>query len=118
MSYQEAEQKQREETIYFMEEGTLVVSLAKELDHHNAAGIREKVDDTIIRQGVKRVIFDFSRTVFMDSSGIGVIMGRQKIMESIDGKVFVRNMGREIQRIFLISGLHKLVEKEQESQGK
>ena len=71
------------------------------------------MDLSVISKGVKRVIFDFSKTVFMDSSGIGMIMGRQKIMESIDGKVFVRNMGKEIQRIFLISGLHKLVVKEQ-----
>lgn len=97
---------------YCMEEETLVVELGKELDHHNAVNIREKVDDSIIKGGVKRVIFDFTRTSFMDSSGIGVIMGRQKIMDSIDGKVFVRNMNKEIERIFMISGLHKLVEKE------
>ena len=96
--------KQKEETTYFWEDDTLVVYLARELDHHNAEGIKENVDLSVISKGVKRVIFDFSKTVFMD---------RQKIMESIDGKVFVRNMGKEIQRIFLISGLHKLVVKEQ-----
>ena len=105
--------KQKEETTYFLENDTLVVYLARELDHHNAEEIKENVDLSVISKGVKRVIFDFSKTVFMDSSGIGMIMGRQKIMESIDGKVFVRNMGKEIQRIFLISGLHKLVVKEQ-----
>ena len=105
--------KQKEETTYFLENDTLVVYLARELDHHNAEGIKENVDLSVISKGVKRVIFDFSKTVFMDSSGIGMIMGRQKIMESIDGKVFVRNMGKEIQRIFLISGLHKMVVKEQ-----
>ena len=105
--------KQKEETTYFLENDTLVVYLARELDPHNPEGIKENVDLSVISKGVKRVIFDFSKTVFMDSSGIGMIMGRQKIMESIDGKVFVRNMGKEIQRIFLISGLHKLVVKEQ-----
>ena len=95
--------KQKEETTYFLENDTLVVYLARELDHHNAEVIKENVDLSVISKGVKRVIFDFSKTVFMDSSGIGMIMGRQKIMESIDGKVFVRNMGKEIQRIFLIS---------------
>jgi len=101
-----------EEVSYYMEEETLVVGLGKELDHHNAQNIREKTDASVIKGGVKRIIFDFSGTSFMDSSGIGVIMGRQKIMDSIGGKVFVRNMNREIERIFLISGLHKLVEKE------
>lgn len=111
------EQKlQQEETMYFMDDGFLVVYLAKELDHHNAGGIRETLDEIIIKEGVKKIVFDFSRTVFMDSSGIGVIMGRQKIMESIHGKIFVRHMGKEIERIFLISGLHKLVKKEQENE--
>ena len=109
---------QQDETMYIMEDGILVVNLAKELDHHNAMGIGKRVDSYIIREGVRQVIFDFSKTGFMDSSGIGVIMGRQKIMESIRGKIYVRNMGKEIQRIFLISGLHKLVEKETESEMK
>ena len=111
MMYSQVEERAGE-TGYYMEEETLVVELGKELDHHNAVNIREKVDDTIIKGGVKRIIFDFTGTSFMDSSGIGVIMGRQKIMDSIGGKIFVRNMNREIERIFLISGLHKLVEKE------
>ena len=101
-----------EETEYYLKDETLVVVLAKELDHHNAVEIREKVDEYIIRNGVRYVIFDFSTTCFMDSSGIVVILGRQRIVSSIDGKVMVRNMSREIERIFLISGLHKLVEKE------
>jgi stage II sporulation protein AA (anti-sigma F factor antagonist) len=98
------------ETEYYIEEGALVVDLTKELDHHNAVAIREKVDEYIIRKGIEYVIFDFSKTCFMDSSGIGVVMGRQRIMESIGGRVYVRNMNREIQRIFLISGLHKMVD--------
>ena len=101
-----------EEISYYMEEETLVVELGKELDHHNARNIREKADESIIKGGIKRIIFDFAGTNFMDSSGIGVIMGRQTIMDSIGGRVFVRNMNKEIERIFLISGLHKLVEKE------
>ena len=69
--------KQKEETTYFLENDTLVVYLARELDHHNAEGIKENVDLSVMSQGVKRVFFDFAKTVFMDSSGICMIMGRQ-----------------------------------------
>ena len=56
--------KQKEETTYFWEDDTLVVYLARELDHHNAEGIKENVDLSVISKGVKRVVFDFSKTVW------------------------------------------------------
>lgn len=99
-------------TSYKQQGETLYVVLEKELDHHNATQIRKKIDEYIIKRGVIYVVFDFSNTSFMDSSGIGVIMGRQRIVKSIEGNVFVRNMSREIERVFMISGLHKLVERE------
>lgn len=98
------------ETFYETEDEILTVYLERELDHHNAGAIRQNVDRYVIQGGIKYVIFDFSETGFMDSSGIGVIMGRQKMLEGIGGKVFVRHMSQDMQRIFMISGMHKLVE--------
>ena len=98
---------------YQLTEDRLTVMMPREVDHHAARHMSTEVDCLIDSWHVRTLVFDFAGTEFMDSSGIGMIMGRQKIMESIDGKVFVRNMGKEIQRIFLISGLHKLVVKEQ-----
>ena len=85
--------------------------LDKELDHHNAAMIKDKIDELIIEGQVKDVTFDFGKTTFMDSSGIGIIMGRYKLVKSINGKVFVCNVSGNIERILMISGLYKIIER-------
>lgn len=101
---------ERDETEYYKQGNKLVVLLTKELDHHNATLIKEQIDLFILSGGIRDVVFDFEETTFMDSSGIGVILGRYRMLNPISGNVYVKNMNKEIQRIFLISGLHKLVE--------
>ncbi len=91
---------------------TLVVMVGQELDHHNAQFIGQKSDAYIYDKRVKNIVFDFQNTRFMDSSGIGVIMGRYKIVSGIGGKIKIRNINETLERIFLISGLYKIVEKE------
>ena len=59
---------------------------------------------------VGNVVFDFERTTFMDSSGIGIIVGRYKKISCFGGKVFAINADNRIRRILLLSGLHKIVE--------
>ena len=61
------------------------------------------------KQQLKQVIFDFQETVFMDSSGIGVIMGRYRNMGCLGGKVSAVHVGERIHRIFRLSGLYKLI---------
>lgn len=61
---------------------------------------------------VKRLIFDFTETEFMDSSGIGVIIGRCKNMNYFGGEVMARNLNERVKKIFLVSGLHKIVQME------
>ena len=63
---------------YQVQENCLTVFLPHELDHHNAEEIRKESDHLIERNHIRYVIFDFAETNFMDSSGIGVIMGRYK----------------------------------------
>jgi stage II sporulation protein AA (anti-sigma F factor antagonist) len=80
-----------------------------ELDHHLADEMRDVIDTVIEERGVRHIIFDFSRIGFMDSSGIGLIMGRyKKIYET--GTISIAGANESIQRILLISGLHKLVD--------
>ena len=100
--------KQKEETTYFWEDDTLVVYLARELDHHNAEGIKENVDLSVISKGVKRVIFDFSKTVFMDSSGIGLILGRCQQMQARSGHVIIQNPPPHIRRVMRLSGMERI----------
>lgn len=89
----------------------LVIKLNKELDHHSALVIREKTDKLIDRGSVKNIIFDFEGANFMDSSGIGVIMGRYKRVIICGGRVAVTNVSDSIDRILKLSGLYKIIEK-------
>jgi len=88
----------------------LMVRLPKEIDHHEAGMICEKADRFLMREDVCNVVFDFENTRFMDSSGIGVIMGRYRKIACFGGKVYAVHADSQIQRIFKISGLHKIVE--------
>ncbi len=90
---------------------SLLIQISKELDHHNAVTIREKADQLIDKNSVNQIIFDFSNSEFMDSSGIGVIMGRYKKIIFTGGKVAVTNVNSSIDRIFKLSGLYKIIDK-------
>ncbi len=91
-------------------EDILVVKLEGDLDHHIASIIRIPIDEKINDQSAKGVLFDFKNVKFMDSSGIGLIMGRYKLLQKKGGSVYATNLSPAIQRIFEISGLYKIVE--------
>ena len=102
----------REEgTIYEIYQRCMIIRLSEELDHHNAVRIREKADKLIDRNNIKHIIFDFTAAGFMDSAGIGVIMGRYRKVIFIGGKTAVTNVNPTVDRIFRISGLYKIIEK-------
>lgn len=88
----------------------LMIRLPEEIDHHKSAYISEKADKFILNDEVNNVVFDFEDTRFMDSSGIGIILGRYKKISCFGGKVYAIHTDRQIRRILMISGLSKLVE--------
>lgn len=88
----------------------LMVRLPEEIDHHKSAYICERADWYIVKKDVSHVVFDFEDTRFMDSSGIGIIMGRYKKIACFGGKVFAIHPDRQIRRILCMSGLDKIVE--------
>lgn len=88
---------------------TLIVGIVGELDHHSAEYIRQKVDGEIIKSSTKNVIFDLSNVSFMDSSGIGVIMGRFKNVQKLSGKTVLIGLNDHIKRIFDMAGLLKII---------
>lgn len=100
-----------EGTTYEIYERCLIIRLNEELDHHNAIRIREKADRLIDRNNIKHIVFDFSGASFMDSAGIGVIMGRYRKVIFIGGKTAVANVNSTVDRIFRLSGLYKIIEK-------
>lgn len=87
---------------------TLIVNLSGELDHHSAEKIREEIDLTMDK-GFKNLIFNFSKVSFMDSSGIGVIIGRYKKVQRKGGITCITCLSDKIKRIFDISGLFKII---------
>lgn len=87
----------------------LIIKVIGEIDHHTSEMIREKIDKEFSRSNAKNIIFDFSGINFMDSSGIGVIMGRYRNTEQIGGKVAIVGANQSLNRIFNISGLHKII---------
>lgn len=91
-------------------ENCLMVKLPEEVDHHRAAYICESADRLIVREDVNHVVFDFEDTRFMDSSGIGIIMGRYKKISCFGGKVYAIHADKQIQRILRMSGLNNIVE--------
>lgn len=88
----------------------LMVRLPEEVDHYRAAYICENADRFILRENVAHVIFDFENTRFMDSSGIGIIMGRYRKIACFGGKVYAIHVDNQIQRMFAMAGLNKIVE--------
>ena len=103
-----SEEMNRTDYIYMVSRRNLIISLNAELDHHLADEMREVIDEIIDERGVNRVIIDFSKVGFMDSVGIGLIMGRYKKIRD-NGDISVVGANESIKRILLISGLHKIV---------
>lgn len=97
---------------FWLEEGTLVIRMPKEVDHHMAAKLRVEADRMIDAYPVRKLVFDFKETEFMDSSGIGVVIGRSRNMGYHGGEVFARNLSSRMEKIFLVSGLHKIIKTE------
>lgn len=90
---------------------TVTVQLEGELDHYCAERIRAALDALIEAPEVRRLVIDLSGLTFMDSSGIGVIIGRYRTLSRRNGSVAVRGASPQIDRIFKMSGLYQIVEK-------
>ena len=89
-------------------EDRLTAVLKGDIDHHSAAEMRVMIDGELERTMPKLLLLDFAEVGFMDSSGIGFIMGRYKKIAPYRGKIFVVNLGRNLERIFRISGLYTI----------
>ena len=87
----------------------LVIHLPKELDHHNCRNLRYETDLLLSENYIQKVVFDFSKTQFMDSSGIGVLLNRYKQMARSGGKVAIYGVGAQVRRILSIGGISNLV---------
>ena len=97
------------ESKFYEEDKLLVFKITDEIDDCNVQRIRRKADNEIERFMPKKVIFDFDRVTFMDSSGIGLIIGRYKFANMLGGKLEVANLTQSVKKIFEMSGILKLI---------
>ena len=94
---------------------TLRIFLPQELDHHVSARLREEADLMVETHFIRTIIFDFSGTDWMDSSGIGVILGRYKNMKLSGGHVYAVHLNERMKKIFAMSGMEHLMEEQGEN---
>jgi len=87
---------------------SLLALISGEVDHHTAKSIRSEIDSSIEKNQPNKVILDFSAVTFMDSSGIGLVMGRYKIMQGVGGTVSIQNPPTHIKKVMQIAGLDKI----------
>ena len=88
----------------------LVIRLPKEIDHCQAEQIRQECERSFMNFIIRDIIFDFSDTSFMDSSGIGIIMGRYKTVSLIGGEVWAVHTNERIRKILIFSGAAKIMQ--------
>ncbi len=90
--------------------GLRVVPLTGELDHHTATALRKKLD-RLITATSRGIVLDFSDVTLMDSSGIGLIIGRYKKLREKGCALYVCNLNRQIDKVFSVSGLYQIIKK-------
>ena len=95
--------------------GDLVVRLTGDIDHNAASRLCLALDEAMGKDpDIRRLIFDMRGVEFMDSSGIGILIGRKKTMDMHAGKVTAVNLGERVYKIFEKSGLFQIISLEEE----
>lgn len=87
----------------------LYINMSGEIDHHRAGILREESDEVLNRTYIKEIIFDFTGIRFMDSSGIGLIMGRYRQAGYNNGKVALINVPKNIDRMLEMAGIYGII---------
>ena len=94
---------------YVQEDKLLLLQITEEIDHHTTEEIRRKADYEITRYMPRKVIFDFNQVTFMDSAGIGMLIGRYKVAKMLGSTVEMINVKPSIKKVFEMSGVLKIV---------
>ena len=97
--------------LYEKKRDALTVRLTGELDHNAADGLRGELDGLIDETGARRLVLDLSGLEFMDSSGVGLIIGRYKRLSRRGGSVAVAGPDARIDKLFRMCGVYQVVER-------
>jgi len=95
----------------------VTVYLSGEIDHHEAARLRPQIDDALLRKRPNEVELDFSDVTFIDSSAIGLVMGRFRVVEAWGGKVAVSGLTTRQKRVMKLAGLDRIAEFRESEKG-
>lgn len=102
-------------TKFYEKDKQLIFSLSEEIDDNEAEKIKNKMDYEIEHYMPKKVLIDLENVSFMDSAGIGLIIGRYKLINMIGGELRIANASNSINKIFNMSGVSKLIPIEETS---
>jgi len=97
------------EIISNVKDGVLYVKLAGDIDHHTAKNVRDAVDDLMRKNNPAELELDLSAVEFMDSSGLGLVLGRYKKQTDMGGKMKILNPTRRIMQILQLAGVEKII---------
>lgn len=100
-----------------IDEKSVTAYISGEIDHHNAAKLRNEIDEAVETAYPEVLVLDFGGVTFMDSSGIGLVMGRFKLMKDLSGKVVIENAPRAIKKVMRMAGIEKLLSAENKKEG-
>lgn len=100
------------ENEYQIEGNRMVWRMPVEVDHHRTEQITKRIEQLIESRQIRTLVFDFAKTVFMDSSGIGLLIGRSRTMRFYGGQVKAIHLNGRAEMLFEASGLSRLIEKE------
>ena len=91
-----------------VKENVVTAFLSGEIDHHTAKKIRDEIDNAVEVNKPSTLVLDFGEVGFMDSSGIGLVMGRFKTMQAVGGKIVVQNPSLHIKKVMRLAGLDRI----------
>ncbi len=89
----------------------LEISLEDEIDHLSAARLSREIRREIMRQRPEKLILDFKKVTMMDSSGIGLLLGRYKQMKDYGGELAIKNTSKQVDKVLTLSGLYQIIRK-------
>ena len=93
-----------------VEELMVIAHIQGEIDHHNVSEMRREIDLAAERYRPEKLVLDFGEVTFMDSSGIGLVMGRYKTIKGYGGKISIANTSSQIKKVMKLAGLDHLAD--------
>jgi len=97
------------ELLFKKKQKTIIILISGEIDHHTSKMLRTQTENALTQLGGRHIIYGFEQVTFMDSSGIGMLIGRYKQLHALGGRIAIANATGKIKEIIQLSGLTKII---------